>query len=196
MVKYSTFNQDLKQMKKTLITLLTVLPLSIYAATNGVKGGDSTGSTIVNANINKLIKIDKVNDIDLGSFIPGSNPGKASMDFCVGMNKKPANRKYTIKPDGNHNNNGSFRLTLNGNTPNSSNQAINYQLNLIDSTNTKAKDLTPQTIADNNGNGFKTSSSLGCSAQNQKLEVKITSDTTSNIGGDYQDTITLLVSPL
>lgn len=190
---------NLKQIGIALISTSLLLPASsILAASNGSKGSQSEGKSKIDASINKLIKIDKMGDVSFGSFSPGSAPSSKDMSFCVGMNAKKANRNYTIKPTGNHTKNSTLRLTLDGSSTTDANRAIKYQINLTDNASTPntVKDLTPGTTIDNNGNGFHTDSSLSCNNANQTLTVKITSDTTDNIGGSYQDTLTLLVSPL
>lgn len=189
----------LKQIGIALISTSLLLPASsVLAATNGSKGSQSEGKSKIDASINKLIKIDKMSDIIFSSFSPGSAPSSKSMSFCVGMNAKKTTRNYTIKLTGNHTENSTFRLTLNGSSTTASNRAIKYQINLTDNASTPntVNDLTPGTTINNNGNGFHTDSSLSCKNANQTLAVKMTSDTTDNLAGSYEDTLTLLVSPL
>jgi hypothetical protein len=188
----------LKQMGIALISTSLLLPASsVLAATDGSQGNQSSGESQVQADVNKQIKIADMSDVTFSSFMPGGSTSTQTMSFCVGMNTAPDSRFYDIKPTSPQADATTFRLFLNGtqDPTQDSDKMINYKITLNDADN-NSKELTPDTVADNSSNGYDTDSNVNCSSSGQSLDVEITSDTSTNYGGTYTDTLTLLVSPI
>lgn len=181
--------------KKIIVSVLLCLLMPFgLAATQGEVGKTSTGTLKVKASVKEQIIINKLDDVSFESFVAGSAPPSKNINFCVGTNR--ANSKlYDVKVTGNHDSEGDFRLTLNGAATAKSDEAMVYSVVLTDADGT-SRTLTAGQVENNDDNGFATASNLSCTNENQKLSITITSDTSINHEGQYQDRLTMLVSPL
>lgn len=181
----------LKNTIKLVVSLLISTSL-VMAASQGTKGTESDGTSNINATISSSIIVDKLKDVNFGSFNPDNQPNDETMDFCVGMNS--AKKLYTIKATAPYSSGNLFELTKDNGNPNKADQRIGYAVYLRD-TSQQYRLLQPGKTEDKGGNGFSTQSDLTCPNTDQRLKVDL-SDTSGKIAGQYSSILTLLVSPL
>jgi len=187
-----------KKLSKIIVLSAFSLPMFVSAASQGSQGASSHGSSAVTASVNTRIIITNIADVGFTAIEPGTGISQTdTTTFCVGMNKKLADRKYTMTATTANTGGSAFNLVLSGGLVTESTETIPYTVKLTDQAATTAT-LTSGALNNNGAAGFVTIQNLGCGGTDaQTVEISLSSyDATNNVGGSYSDTLTLLVAPL
>lgn len=71
----------------TIATSVSLISFAGFAATDGTLGSTSTGTITITANIDQLVRISRLDDLDMGSLSPTNL--SATENFCVYSNSSP-----------------------------------------------------------------------------------------------------------
>ena len=182
----SLINEAIRYFICVIFSIISLLPLEVFAATDGVSGGTSTAQTTVSITLPKLIRISNVADFTFASY-SGSGVLAANRNLRISTNYgTAATRRYRITATGSGTG-GNFRVT-NGTT------TLTYTTRWRDAAvTTGSVNLTRGVALTNRQNASKP---LSSATLNANVQIQFTQAALLAVdAGLYTGTLTLLIAP-
>ncbi len=171
------------RMIKTSLLVLSMSSAAVMAATQGSLDTTSTGDLLIELDIDDLVRVNNLNDIDLGTFTGAAGDLSGSDNFCIYRNGT-GNYNITMTGSGTA---SAFTLTDGSNTLPYSVSFTNGSANAITSGNSLAAQAGAFTANDNCNSGVNDNVSVSVTVAN--------SDLSSVPAGSYSGTLTMVVAP-
>lgn len=168
---------------KTSLFALGLSSAAVFAATQGSLGTTSTGDLIINLDIDSLVRVNNLNDIDLGTFSGGAGDLSGADNFCIYRNGA-----------------GNFNITMTGSGAGSAftlTDGTNTLPYSVEFTNSTPNAMTAGTLLAAQSGAFTANDTCDSGASdNVSVSVTVANGALASVpAGSYTGTLTMVVAP-